>query len=121
MTIVEENPLIFQLMEEEIEDEGHRVSSFSSAEEFLTVAAKLKSDLVLLDLMLPGMEGLACLRRLWQLPTETPHRVVKVTAINDTTAREQALSLRAEKYILKPDLFEHLQQLLAALKTDCGN
>ena len=120
ITIVEDNPLIRQLMEEEIEDEGHRVSSFSSAEEFLPVAAKLKSDLVLLDLMLPGMDGLACLRELRRLPSETPHRVVIVTALNDTEARQQALSLGAEDYILKPDLFERLPQLLAALKTDCG-
>ena len=120
ITIVEDNPLIRQLMAEEIKDEGHRVSSFSSAEEFLPVAAKLKSDLVLLDLMLPGMDGLACLRELRQLPTQTPHRVVVVTALNDTAAREQALSLGALDYILKPDLFERLPQLLAALKTDCG-
>lgn len=120
ITIVEDNPLIRQLMAEEIEDEGHRVSSFSSAEEFLPVAAKLKSDLVLLDLMLPGMDGLACLRELRRLPSETPHRVVIVTALNDTEARQQALSLGAEDYILKPDLFERLPQLLAALKTDCG-
>ena len=120
ITIVEDNPLIRQLMAEEIEDEGHRVSSFSSAEEFLPVAAKLKSDLVLLDLMLPGMDGLACLRELQRLPSETPHRVVIVTALNDTEARQQALSLGAEDYILKPDLFERLPQLLAALKTDCG-
>ena len=57
ITIVEDNPLIRQLMAEEIEDEGHRVSSFSSAEEFLPVAAKLKSDLVLLDLMLRCLGG----------------------------------------------------------------
>ena len=121
ITIVEDNPLIRQLMAEEIEDEGHRVSSFSSAEEFLPVAMKLKSDLVLLDLMLPGMDGLACLRELRQLPTQTPHRVVVVTALNDTAAREQALSLGALDYILKPDLFERLPQLLAALKTDRGD
>ena len=121
ITIVEDNPLIRQLMAEEIEDEGHRVSRFSSAEEFLPVAAKLKSDLVLLDLMLPGMDGLACLRELQQLPTQTPHRVVIVTALNDSAARSQALSLGALDYILKPDLFERLPQLLAALKTDCGD
>ena len=70
--------------------------------------------------MLPGMDGLACLRELRRLPSETPHRVVIVTALNDTEARQQALSLGAEDYILKPDLFERLPQLLAALKTDCG-
>ena len=41
-----------------------------------------------------------------------------VTALNDPATRQQALNLGAEDYILKPDLFERLPQLLGALKTD---
>ena len=118
ITIVEDNPLIRQLMAEEIEDEGHRVRSFSSAEDFLAVASNLRTDLILLDLMLPGMDGLACLRELQRTPSQTSHRVVVVTALNDPATRQQALNLGAEDYILKPDLFERLPQLLGALKTD---
>ena len=118
ITIVEDNPLIRQLMAEEIEDEGHRVKSFSSAEDFLAVASNLRSDLVLLDLMLPGMDGLACLRELQRTPSHKSHRVVVVTALNDPATRQQALNLGAEDYILKPDLFERLPQLLGALNTD---
>ena len=118
ITIVEDNPLIRQLMAEEIEDEGHRVSSFNSAEDFLAVASNLKTDLVLLDLMLPGMDGLACLRELQRIPSKKSQRVVVVTALNDASTRQQALDLGAEDYILKPDLFERLPQLLGALKKD---
>ena len=118
ITIVEDNPLIRQLMAEEIEDEGHRVSSFNSAEDFLAVASNLKTDLVLLDLMLPGMDGLACLRELQRIPSKKSQRVVVVTALNDAATRQQALELGAEDYILKPDLFERLPQLLGALKKD---
>ena len=118
ITIVEDNPLIRQLIAEEIEDEGHRVSSFSSAEDFLEVASNLCTDLILLDLMLPGMDGLSCLRELQQIPSRKLHRVVVVTALNDAATRQQALSLGAEDYILKPDLFERLPQLLGALTAD---
>ena len=118
ITIVEDNPLIRQLMAEEIEDEGHRVSSFNSAEDFLAVASNLKTDLVLLDLMLPGMDGLACLREMQRIPSKKSQRVVVVTALNDAATRQQALELGAEDYILKPDLFERLPQLLGALKKD---
>ena len=118
ITIVEDNPLIRQLMAEEIEDEGHRVSSFNSAEDFLAVASNLKTDLVLLDLMLPGMDGLACLREMQRIPSKKSQRVVVVTALNDASTRQQALDLGAEDYILKPDLFERLPQLLGALKKD---
>ena len=116
ITIVEDNPLIRQLMAEEIEDEGHRVSSFNSAEDFLAVASNLKTDLVLLDLMLPGMDGLACLREMQRIPSKKSQRVVVVTALNDAATRQQALDLGAEDYILKPDLFERLPQLLGTLK-----
>ena len=47
ITIVEDNPLIRQLMAEEIEDEGHRVKSFSSAEDFLAVASVSYTHLTL--------------------------------------------------------------------------
>lgn len=120
ISLVEDDPRIRRLIEAEIADEGHRVSSFSSAEDFLEVAEDLQSDLVLLDLMLPGMDGLSCLRELQRIPTRPPRRVVVVTALNDAAARQQALSLGAADYILKPDLFERLPVLLESLERTEG-
>ena len=116
ISLIEDDPRIRHLIEAEIADEGHHVRSFSSAEDFLEVAEDLQSDLVLLDLMLPGMDGLSCLRELQRIPTRPPRRVVVVTALNDAAARQQALSLGAADYILKPDLFERLPVLLESLE-----
>ena len=118
ISLIEDDPRIRQLIQAEIADEGHLVRSFSSAEDFLKVAETLHSDLVLLDLMLPGMEGLSCLAELQKIPSEKPHRVVVVTALNDTATRQQAISLGAVDYILKPDLFERLPRLLEELQVD---
>ena len=118
VAVVEDNPRIRELLEEEIRDEGHHVFSFGTAEEFLCAIenSAFQSDLVLLDLMLPGMDGLDCLRKLKRdsttsEPGRSP-RVVIVTALNDADKRRQALADGAEDYVLKPDLFLRLPELL---------
>ena len=113
VALVEDDPRIQQLICAEISDEGHDCISFGSAEDFLEAIGTNTFDLVLLDLMLPGMDGLTCLQQL-QLNAETKPalRVVIVTALNDDDKRREALSSGAEAYVLKPDLFEQLPQLL---------
>ncbi|MEC8442388.1 MAG: response regulator [Cyanobacteriota bacterium] len=115
VALVEDDPRIRQLIMDEIADEGHDCRGYGSAEAFLNEVSDLAPNLVLLDLMLPGMDGLDCLRALNQTPGPVPCHVVIVTAVKDSTKREQALALGAEDYILKPDLFDRLPQLLASL------
>ena len=113
VALVEDDPRIQQLISAEITDEGHACICFGSAEDFLGEAGSERFDLLLLDLMLPGMDGLACLKRLQtKAPSEPALRVVIVTALNDADKQREALSLGAEAYVLKPDLFEQLPQLL---------
>ena len=92
---------------------NHRVF----AEDFLDEAGCPSNidrfDLLLLDLMLPGMDGLACLKQLQlQAASQPALRVVIVTALNDADKKHEALANGAEAYVLKPDLFEQLPQLL---------
>ena len=68
VSIVEDDPRICQLIEEEVIDEGHSTHCFGTAEEFLKVTGEIQFDLVLLDLMLPGMDGLDCLEAMNQQP-----------------------------------------------------
>ena len=113
VAIVEDDPRIQQLLLAEIQDEGHNGVVYGSAEDFLDNASAQQFDLVLLDLMLPGIDGLTCLKRLQQNDAFTsPPRVVIVTALNDSEKKQEALSNGAEDYVLKPDLFERLPELL---------
>ena len=113
VAVVEDDPRIQQLISAEITDEGHACICFGSAEDFLVEAISERFDLLLLDLMLPGMDGLACLKQL-QLkhPSEPALRVLIVTALNVADKKREALANGAEAYVLKPDLFEKLPQLL---------
>ena len=120
VAVVEDNPRIRELLQEEINDEGHRFLSFGTAEAFLKAMQDddLTVDLVLLDVMLPGMDGLTCLRHLKQ--NNRPNhdgrapKIVIVTALNDEDKRRQAMADGAEDYVLKPDLFLRLPELLRA-------
>ena len=113
VALVEDDPRIQQLICAEITDEGHECDSFGSAEDFLTAVSSDRFDLVLLDLMLPGMDGLTCLKQLQLKAAPEPAlRVVIVTALNDADKQREALSYGAEAYVLKPDLFEQLPELL---------
>ena len=118
VAVVEDDPRIRQLIEDEVVDEGHRVDSFSTAEAFLEVFKAKRFDLVLLDLMLPGMNGLACLKAMTsQAGDRNPiPLVVMVTALNDSDMKRQTLEAGASDYILKPDLFVRLPELLQNLR-----
>ena len=115
---MEDNPHIRQLLQDEIHDEGHRMIGFSSAEDFLAAYGEAPIDLILLDLMLPGMDGLSCLQQLKidQSKDACP-RVVIVTALDDAEKRRIALANGAEEYSLKPDLFLRLPDLLQSQTT----
>ena len=115
IAVVEDDPRIGALIHEEICDEGHCCRGFGTAEAFLNDVEQLNPDLVLMDLMLPGMDGLNCLRTFRQIPGFQQCPVVIVTALNDAAKRRKSRELGAIDYILKPDLFDQLPQLLANL------
>ncbi|WP_413442336.1 response regulator transcription factor [Synechococcus sp. MIT S1220] len=116
IAVVEDNPRIRELLQEEIVDEGHIVLAYATAEDFLgSFESDQAIDLVLMDLMLPGMDGISCLKQLQQEGKIQPcPRVVIVTALNDNEKRSEALSLGADDYVLKPDLFHRLPEILQA-------
>ena len=116
IAVVEDNPRIRELLQEEIVDEGHTVLAYATAEDFLgSFGSNQAIDLVLMDLMLPGMDGISCLKQLLQDDRVQPcPRVVMVTALNDSEKRREALSLGADDYVLKPDLFLRLPEILQA-------
>ncbi|KZR81853.1 Sensory/regulatory protein RpfC [Prochlorococcus marinus str. MIT 1342] len=114
VAIVDDDPRVRELLKEEIQDEGHHVLSFESAETFLDNSSLESIDLVLLDLMMPGMNGLECLHQLHHLQAchDKLPRIVVVSALSDPSKQRQVLEAGAESYVIKPDLFERLPTLL---------
>ena len=91
-----------KVLEAKLTSEYYEVITASSGAEALTAAAVQKPDLILLDVMMPGMDGFEVCRRLKADP-ETAHvPVIMVTALGDPEDRVQGLSAGADDFLTKP-------------------
>ena len=104
IALVDDDPRIRDLLTSELHDLGFSVFSFADAFDFLAILPSSRFDLILLDIILPQIDGIECLRRLRMLVPDA--RVVVFSALNDSSIRAQAELLGSLGYILKPDLFD---------------
>ena len=100
--IVEDEPDIRALLVFHLEREGYHVTQCRNGAEALRVARSGPPDLILLDLMLPEMDGLEVCRRLRQDPATQAVPVVMLTARGDEVDRVLGLELGADDYVVKP-------------------
>jgi len=100
--IVEDEPDIRALVVHHLKREGYQVSAASSGEEALRQVQAAPPDLVLLDLMMPAMDGLEVCRRLRQDPATAMLPIVMLTAKGDEVDRVLGLEIGADDYVVKP-------------------
>ncbi len=110
VAFVDDDPRLRSLIAEELSDQGVQPLACSTGQELLDCLDVEKVDLILLDLMMPVMDGMTCLRHLNQRVEKIPALVV--TSFNDEAKRQEAMDNGAIDYIIKPDLFDRLPELL---------
>ncbi|GAA2360137.1 DNA-binding response regulator [Catellatospora methionotrophica] len=96
-----------------LEDEGYTVSAAATAEEGLVRQRREPADTVLVDLMLPGIDGFECIREL-RRADDVP--IVVVSARDDTHDIVAALEAGADDYVVKPIAVKELTARLRALR-----
>ena len=101
LTIDDEKDLI-ELVRYNLEKEGFRVRAALDGETGLAMALQEKPDLVLVDLMLPGMDGLEVCRRLRADSRTAAIPLIMLTAKADESDRVVGLELGADDYVTKP-------------------
>ncbi|HEX8788493.1 MAG TPA: AAA family ATPase [Telluria sp.] len=97
-----------------LELDGHDVSTVYGAAEALDAAARLKPDLLFLDIGLPVMDGYEVARRLRSQPSTSALRLVAVTGYGQKEDRERALASGFDEHLVKPVTSESLAVLLRA-------
>jgi two-component system alkaline phosphatase synthesis response regulator PhoP len=100
--VMEDEEDILELLKYNLGKEGYRVTAVGSGEEGLKAMQGAIPDLIVLDLMLPGVDGLEVCRRLKQDARTRPVPIVMLTAKGEEADIVTGLELGADDYITKP-------------------
>ena len=100
--VVDDEPDILDLVKYNLDKEGYDVSSVMSGEEALQITQKIHPDLILLDLMLPGLDGLEVCKILKKEPDTSEIPIIMLTAKGEESDIVAGLEIGADDYISKP-------------------
>ena len=111
--VVEDERRLAQVIRKVLEEEGHTVDVAYDGEDGLAMAMDGSRDVILLDILLPGMDGLEVCRALRANRVDTP--VLLLTALDAVEDRVRGLDAGADDYLPKPFAFQELLARLRAL------
>ena len=109
--IVDDEPDVRQLLYDFLTGRDYDVLLASGGLEAIDIVEREKPDLVLLDVVMPGMNGVETLRRIAEI--DPPLRVIMVTANADIGLTSRLLAMGAVDYIPKPFDLEYLEQAVS--------
>ncbi len=119
--LVDDDPKIRELLRLYIEREGHRTIAAADGEMALGAALRQRPDLVILDVMLPGLDGFEVCRRIREV-SEVP--ILLLTARSGDSDKVVGLDLGADDYVVKPfsprELMARVRALLRRRRADRG-
>ena len=110
--IVDDAPELTQLLKMTLSREGYRVETANDGLEGLRKAYDLRPDLILLDIMMPGMSGMEMLARFREF-SDVP--VIMLTALGKTEIKIDGLNKGADDYVTKPFDTDELKARIRAL------
>lgn len=106
--IIDDEPIVYEVLQDFLTSEGYAVEISTGGEEALNKHSSLAVDLILLDLLMPGMDGIEVLKRLKKIDPQVV--VIIITAYASIESAISAMKIGAYDYIQKP--FKHDELLL---------
>ncbi|MBT7862310.1 MAG: sigma-54-dependent Fis family transcriptional regulator, partial [Gemmatimonadetes bacterium] len=100
--IVDDEPFNVDVLEQELEEQGYETCAANNGERALEILAEEKPDLVLLDWMMPGMDGIEVLQRMRATQEWQRIPVIMLTARTTTEDKVRGLDAGADDYVTKP-------------------
>jgi DNA-binding response OmpR family regulator len=113
--VVDDQENIIEFIKLGLKYEGFRVESAMDGPQGLAAAQRINPDLIILDVLLPGMDGLEVCRNLRQNPTTKDIPILMLTAKDDVRDRIAGLDTGADDYLTKPFSFEELVARIRAI------
>jgi len=114
--LVDDIPSNLRVLYESLNGRGYRLLIANSGAQALEVARRARPDLVLLDIMMPDMDGFEVCRRLKADPETAGMAVIFLSALDDTSDKVRGLELGAVDYVTKPF---HPDEVAARVETHC--
>lgn len=108
--VVDDQPSLVRLVRDNLESKQFKVTSANDGAKALDIVENERPDLVVLDVMMPGMDGYEVCRRIREFSTVP---IIMLTARNDQEALIQGFEMGADDYITKPF---HANELLARVE-----
>jgi len=112
--VVDDEKQICGLLDEFLSQKGYQVITATSGEEALERLEEESPHLILLDIRMPGMDGMECLRIIKEKDEKTG--VIMTTGVGDMDTIKEALKLGVNDYILKPIDLDYLEKLIISWK-----
>ncbi len=100
--LVDDNPTNLQVLFQTLEGQGYKLLIAKSGKDALKIARKAQPHLVLLDIMMPGMDGYETCRKLKEDPDTRESAVIFLSALDDTKDKVRGLEQGAVDFITKP-------------------
>lgn len=105
---VDDIPLNLLLVQKMLTRFNFRIRTASGGQQALDAVAAEKPDLILLDLMMPGIDGFEVIRRLRANPATADIRIVILSALNSNEDVVKGFNVGADDFIMKPIIMEKL-------------
>ena len=108
--LVDDNPTNLQVLFQTLEGRDYNLLVAKNGEMALSIARKALPNLILLDIMMPGIDGYEVCRQLKADPTTQEIPVIFLSALGDTKDKVQGLAIGAVDYVTKPFNFTDLME-----------
>ena len=108
--IVDDDEVVRQILCHKVQADGYQVRTARNGEEAIVIYQEIQPDLVLMDAVMPGMDGFECCEQLQQLPGGELTPVLMITGLDDSGSLDRAYEVGAADYITKPIHWAVLRQ-----------
>ncbi len=102
LLLVDDNPTNLQVLYQTLEGRGYKLLLAKNGEDALNIARKIQPALVLLDIMMPGMDGYAVCRQIKNEPALADTVVIFLSALDDVADKVKGFAVGAVDYVAKP-------------------